>query len=74
MTMPDDIASKQAQVEGTALLVAEYYSALIRNNVPPETAAQLSSEWQATILKMVADANVRAEGRAVLARLFGRKP
>lgn len=68
-----DIASKQEQVEGTALLVASYYETLIRNGVPPDAAAQLASEWQATILKMVDESNKRAEGRTLLKSWFGKK-
>ncbi len=68
-----DIASKQEQVEGTALLVASYYAALIRNGVPHETADQLTVEWQATIMQMVDRANQRAEGRDLVRGWFGKK-
>lgn len=71
--MSDNIASKQEQVEGTATLVASYYDTLVRGGVPPESAERLSSEWQATIMKMVDQANQRAEGRDILRSLFGKK-
>lgn len=71
--MSDNIAAKQEQVEGTALLVASYYAALIRNGVPHETADQLTIEWQAKIMQMVDQANQRSEGRDILKSLFGKK-
>lgn len=68
-----DIASKQEQVEGVATLVAHYYDTLVRGGVPHESAERLASEWQSTIMRMVDQANQRAEGRDLLKSWFGKK-
>lgn len=67
------MSEKQDQVESAALLVSTYYATLVRNGVLPEAAEQLTSEWQASMMKEVSAANARKDGADLLARMFGKK-
>lgn len=48
-TTPIDMLSLLEQFEGSmvnfAPIVASYYGALIKNNIPPDLAAKLTIEW-----------------------------
>lgn len=68
-----DIAAIQGQVEGLALLIATYFDALLRENVPHELAAQLTVAYQASVLASAEAARVRAAGQQTLGALLGKK-
>lgn len=73
----ENIAETQSQVEALALLMGSYYDGLVRANVPPELASELTCAYQDWVLQQAAAAQARAQQQAqttqVLGTLFGKK-